>query len=117
MTKTIKNPSFYRKLPYGSTPIICHQCKTQRWRRCGPCFPTFWQKRLNNINISSKQITNSIIWNKNNKQNKQPSLPVARPASSSPPVYYNSQSMNILFLLVDYYYIVFTYKVSYMEFS
>ena len=43
------------------------------------------------MKISSKQITNSIIWNKNNnnKQNKQPSLPVARPAlSSSSPLPY-----------------------------
>jgi len=76
------------------------------------------------MKISSKQITNSIIWNKNNnnKQNKQPSLPVARPAlsSSSPSriFYYDSQSMNILFLLVvDYCYIAFTYRVSYMEYS
>ena len=74
------------------------------------------------MKISSKQITNSIIWNKNNnnKQNKQPSLPVARPAlsSSSPSriFYYDSQSMNILFLLVvDYCYIVFTYWVSYLH--
>merc|ERR1711862_474484 len=42
--------------------------------------------------------------------NKQPSLPVARPALSS-----SSPLPNILFLLlVDYCYIVFTYRVSYL---